>query len=209
MKENITTLIYSRIKLHYNLTTDAELATFLGITAQGISNSIARNSPNWNNIITKCENIDLNWLKTGKGEMLRSNVPAKANEGIPLIPISAMANYGTGDAQVLEYEYERFVLPVFKEAEFLISVKGTSMCPKYNSGDIVACKKLPLDTFFQWNKVYVLDTEQGALVKRIKKGETDDTLTIVSDNPSYEPFLLHKTKIYAIAIVLGAIRQEA
>ncbi|MCL2291191.1 MAG: hypothetical protein FWC34_10925 [Bacteroidetes bacterium] len=159
--------------------------------------------------------ISSDWLLTGTGNMLRNDITAKnmvptnGNDGIPLIPISAMAGYGTGGAQVLEHECERFVIPVFKEAEFLISVKGSSMYPKYNSGDIVACKKLPLDTFFQWNKVYVLDTEQGALVKRIKKGETEDTLTIVSDNPKYDPFPLHKSKIYAIAIVLGVIRQES
>jgi phage repressor protein C with HTH and peptisase S24 domain len=111
--------------------------------------------------------------------------------------------------QVLEYECERFVIPVFKEAEFLISIKGSSMYPKYSSGDIVACKKLPLDTFFQLHKVYVLDTEQGALIKRIEEGETPDTLTIVSDNQEYKSFQLHKSKIYSIAIVLGVIRQES
>jgi hypothetical protein len=66
-------LIYSRIKLYYNLRTDAELAVFLGITAQAISNSIARNSPNWNNIITKCEDVDLNWLLGNSNEMLRNH----------------------------------------------------------------------------------------------------------------------------------------
>jgi len=165
--------------------------------------------------------IDTEWLMFGTGEMLRNPthkgtqstshkmVPAKNTEGIPLIPIGAMAGFGTGGTQVLEYECERFVIPVFKEAEFLISIQGSSMYPKYSSGDIVACRKLPLDTFFQWHKVYVLDTEQGALIKRIEEGETPDTLTIVSDNQEYKPFQLHKSKIYSIAIVLGVIRRES
>ena len=176
-------------------------------------------------ILSVFDEISSDWLLTGEGEMLRNPttqnqhedtqntshkmVPAKNTEGIPLIPISAMAGFGTGDMQVLEHECTYFVIPIFKEAEFLISVRGSSMMPKYNSGDIVACRKLPLDTFFQWNKVYVLDTEQGALIKRIKQGETPETLTIVSDNQNYEPFQLHKSKIYTIAIVLGVIRREA
>jgi phage repressor protein C with HTH and peptisase S24 domain len=175
--------------------------------------------------ITEKYDINACWLLSGEGEMLRNPtaqnqlegtqgiplkmMPAKNTEGIPLIPVSAMAGFGSGDMQILEYECERFVIPVFKEAEFLISVKGSSMYPKYNSGDIVACRKLPLDTFFQWHKVYVLDTEQGALIKRIEEGETPDTLTIVSDNQEYKSFQLHKSKIYAIAIVLGVIRQES
>ena len=128
--------------------------------------------------------------------------------GIPLIPINAMAGVFTGEQSVLELECERYVVPAFKDAEFLITVKGSSMMPKYYSGDIVACKRMPLDTFFQWNKVYVLDTEQGPLIKRVKRGATDETLSIFSDNPDYEPFELPRTKIYHIALVVGVIRLE-
>lgn len=147
--------------------------------------------------------------------MLKNEIiPVKASridsscEGIPLIPISAMAGFGEGDMQVLECECERFVVPTFRDAEFLIQVKGSSMYPKYSSGDIVACKKLPVDTFFQWNKVYVLDTVQGALIKRVKKSEKNDRLLIVSDNPKYDPFELKRSEIHSVAIVIGVIRLE-
>jgi repressor LexA len=129
-------------------------------------------------------------------------------KGIPLIPIEAMAGYGGGEVQVMEYETERFIVPTFKGSDYLINVRGSSMYPKYNSGDIVACKHLPLDTFFQWNKVYVLDTEQGVLIKRICKSENEEYVTIVSDNKSYDPFDLHKSDIRSIAIVTGVIRLE-
>ena len=141
-------------------------------------------------------------------EKVIRKVPEGSNKGIPLIPIDAMAGFGGGDMQVMEYECERYVIPMFRDAEFLISVKGSSMYPKYNSGDLVACRKVPLDTFFQWNKVYVLDTEQGALIKRIKKGSDKNHITLVSDNNAYEPFELHLEKIYAISIVVGVCRLE-
>ena len=100
-------------------------------------------------------------------------------------------------------------MPIFREAEFLIPVKGSSMLPKYNSGDIVACKWVPLtDIFFQWNKVYVLDTNQGALIKRVHKGSDDQHITLVSDNKNYEPFEVALSAINAIAIVIGVIRLE-
>ena len=164
-------------------------------------------------LLTKYPDLSADWLITGKGPMYRSDLPVahpatEPNAGIPLIPINAMAGAFTDSQVVLELECERYVVPVFKEAEFLITVKGSSMIPKYNSGDIVACKRMPLDTFFQWNKVYVLDTEQGPLIKRVKKGTTDETLTIFSDNPKYEPFELPRTKIYHIALVVGVIRLE-
>lgn len=177
--------------------------------------------------------INPEWLLTGQGAMLKSTkkfdraenaiselkyevrdllenyVVNEPKEGIPLIPIEAMAGYGAGEMQIMEFESERFVVPTFKGADFLIQVKGSSMYPKYNSGDIVACKKLQLnDLFFQWNKVYVLDTEQGALIKRIDIAPDEEHVMIVSDNEKYRPFPLHKSKINAISIVMGVIRLE-
>ena len=132
-----------------------------------------------------------------------------SNDGIPLIPLDAVAGFSTDNsAQVMEYECERYVVPSFRGAEFLIQVKGRSMYPKYSSGDMVACKKLPLDTFFQWNKVYVVDTEQGVLIKRVKQGEDDDHIILVSENERYNPFPLHKRDIHALAIVIEVIRLE-
>ena len=135
-----------------------------------------------------------------------SNQP---NNGIPLIPLSAMAGALTDETSILEYECERYTVPAFKGADFLIPIKGNSMYPTYLSGDIVACQKIPLKSlFFQWNKPYVLDTKQGALIKRIKPGSDKDHVLIVSDNKEYDPFELPCSEINAVALVLGLIRME-
>lgn len=158
--------------------------------------------------------VNINWLVTGRGHMLISELETKAINstlhGIPLIPIEAMAGFGAGDIQVMDYETSNYVVPEFEsvKADFMIKVKGSSMYPKYNSGDLIACKKLPLDTFFQWNKVYVLDTIQGALVKRITKSKNEGYINCKSDNQSYEAFDLSLTEIHALAIVVGVIRLE-
>jgi len=52
------------------------------------------------------------------------------------------------------------------------------------------------------NKVYVLDTNQGALVTPI------NNILIASDNEQYEPFELHKSQINGVALVIGVIRLE-
>nr|DAL14350.1 MAG TPA_asm: putative transcriptional regulator [Caudoviricetes sp.] len=171
--------------------------------------------------IARFPQVSPSWLLTGKGDMIISqNTDMKneelpvahrteSNEGIPLIPINAMAGAFTSDQSVMEYECDRYIIPSFKGADFLIGVKGSSMYPRYNSGDIVACKRLNLqDLFFQWNKVYVLDTDQGPLIKRIKPGTDKDHVTIVSDNKDYEPFELAIDHIYHVALVVGVIRVE-
>lgn len=171
-------------------------------------------------------NLNPTWLLTGQGEMFLSNkksdqqdyhqnllkeesVKYVADKGIPLIPIDAMAGIGTGDMSILDLECERYVIPEFSRADYLIRVAGSSMYPKYNSGDIVACKRLTMaDIFFQWNKVYVLDTVQGAIIKRVHPGRDEEHIELISENEKYKPVQLHTSKINAIALVIGVIRLE-
>lgn len=187
---------------------------------KGIQKKSALNSDAIDKIISKYNDINAEWLITGKGEMLKHydslgvvNEPETAyqvaakQKGIPLIPIDAMAGFGTQETTILAIECDQYIVPAFKGVDFLIQVKGQSMQPRYNSGDIIACKKLTInDTFFQWGKVYVLDTEQGALVKRIRKGKDDNHILAISDNPDYDPFELHLSQLNALAIVMGVIR---
>lgn len=210
-------LILKEIKKHYKFKNDIDFASFLGVSPSTLNTWRLRNRFDIELIHSKCTDIDANWLLSGKGNMIK---PSKSEEnnccymnkdknGIPLIPIDAMAGCLTDERTVLDYECERYVVPAFHGADFLITVKGSSMYPRYNSGDIVACKRVPpTDIFFQWNKVYVLDTSQGALIKRVKPGSCDDTLLIVSDNPDYQPFELPRSSIYSLAIVIGVIRLE-
>ena len=202
-----------------------------------MSNESSIGSDKLSKIIDTYSSIDIEWLLTGKGDMLKNEttLPAQnatcavssvgketreistsqlkktdnSTKGIPLIPLHAMAGVLRGEISVLEYECEQYVVPAFKGADFLIPVKGNSMFPTYQSGDIVACQRTPMSSvFFQWNKPYVLDTAQGAIIKRIRPGVDDEHVQIVSDNTDYFPFYLHKSEIYAVALVIGIIRLE-
>ncbi len=183
-------------------------------------------------ILDYCLDIEPMWLLSGKGKMLRSEftpesmsytqqeppqMPSvsdvatayKAPKGIPLIPVEAMAGALSGNSDtIMEYECEHYVIPMFKGAELLIPVRGDSMQPRFCSGDVVACKRLPLGTFFQWNKPYVIDSEQGVIIKRVKPGQDNEHLTMVSDNPEYPPFTLERAQIYSLALVIGVVRTE-
>lgn len=143
------------------------------------------------------------------GEQPIAHPTNNPNEGIPLIPFEAMAGALTSEQTVLEYECERYIVPAFKGADFLINVKGDSMLPTYKSGDMVACKRVPMsDYFFQWNKAYVVDTNQGPLIKRIKPALDKKNLFLISDNANYDPIEIPVSAIHAVALVIGVIRLE-
>lgn len=176
---------------------------------ESITNSITESITNqmYKKGYTSVEEIE----KGVKLYQVNEDIDQYKGTGIPLIPIEAMAGFGAGDIQVMDYETSSYRVPEFTElkADFMIRVKGSSMYPKYSSGDLVACKKLYLsDIFFQWNKVYVLDTAQGAIIKRVKKGTDKEHILLVSENPNYDPFELHLSQVNALALVVGVIRLE-
>ena len=161
------------------------------------------------------------WLLSGEGEMLNEEYPAlvepkkRTLKGIPLIPVEAMAGYGGGDVQVMDYDIQEdyIITPELdnKGVKYLIRVSGSSMTPKYNNGDLLACRPVTDVSFMQWGKVYVLDTDQGPLVKRLYecKPFDEDFLECHSDNEEkYPPFKIRKTSIRRVAIVVGVLRME-
>jgi len=128
---------------------------------------------------------------------------------LPLIPLPAMAGFLKGAADIDPNEIEWYFVPAFRDCTFLIRVKGDSMAPRYLSGDIVACREVhDTATFFQWGKPYVLDTDQGVVLKRVRRSELPEHVLCVSDNPEYDPFDVPIAGIYHLAIVRGLIREE-
>lgn len=75
-------LILKQIKEHYKFKTDGEFANFLGIKQNSLSNWSTRNSIDYERIISKCEDIDANWLLTGKGSMLKNDDKSGVNQNV-------------------------------------------------------------------------------------------------------------------------------
>lgn len=166
-------------------------------------------------------NVNKDFVLTGKGEMLKTDKPTDNQstkeqityKTLPLIPIDAIAGVPAGDFSGVRFEdCEQYRIPDFesKGAEFLIRVNGSSMYPKYSNGDILACKKIEEILFIQWGKVYVIDSSQGSLVKRLfEDKENKEYLICVSDNQeNYPPFSIPKSDIRSLSIVVGVIRLE-
>ena len=189
----------------------------------GLSNAYIKNmskgigADKLDNILNKFPELNKQWLLYGEGNMLveqsKKGVDSGAitAEGLPLIPIDAVAGFNGVDVQGVRLEdCSRYVVPEFAElhAEYMIRVSGSSMYPKYSNGDLLACRRVQEVTFLQWGKVYVLDSNQGAMVKRLFPCEDSEVVECRSDNPNYPPFRLPKSEIRSVSIVVGVIRFE-
>jgi len=198
-----------RLKSALKITSDADLARLMNITPSAVGVWRIRNTIDHQKVITICNErgFDLHWIYFGKGSLKK---PKSAESGIPLIPVNAMAGFGSGDMAVAYHDVEKFLIPEFKDrADFLIRITGTSMNPKYFNGDIVACKKVPTRTFLQWGKVYIMDTEQGAICKRVFASNTKGKIICRSENrEAYPDFKLSWSDVRSLAIIVGVIRLE-
>lgn len=162
-------------------------------------------------ISTIYPDINLKWLLTGEGSMIKEEIEVFEPPliGLPLLPIQAIAGFFAGDVQVMNYECEQYVVPMFQGCDFLIPVLGDSMYPTYNNGDVIACKKLDTWSFFQYGKVYVIYTSQGVILKRVRQGSSEGKILLVSDNEqSYPAFELNLREIIGVALVIGGIWLE-
>lgn len=180
--------------------------------------------------------INPEWLVLGKGNMLKdmsikfiesinqqnkdeqnteiiaSSLDNDEYKKIPFVEQHVVAGFGNADFAITkQYIKSTYVIPKFKncKVDFMIEISGSSMYPKYNSGDVIACTIIKESNFIQWNKVHVIATkEQGLLVKRIKKSNNTNKIIAISDNPDYDPFEIAKDEITGIALVVGVIRLE-
>jgi repressor LexA len=182
------------------------------------------NSNAISNILLEIPDLNPEWLLTGNGETLKEQekkntaMKLEANidgqkKGIPLVPFDAFA--GLGDSNVAGVDLntieERYDVPLFYNirVDFMISVRGSSMYPKYSSGDVVACRLIDELLFVQWNKIYVIDSiSQGIIMKRLKKSNIEGSVVCKSDNSEYGEFEVPMRDIRKIALVVGSIRLE-
>lgn len=138
-------------------------------------------------------NFNDKWFLTGEGEMLNKaddNENSNDKEGMEvlLLPVSAeggrLDNFST---QVLAEDCETVISPI-KGVDFAMTVTGDSMFPEYPSGSRVLVKKINEKAFIDWGRVYVLDTCNGTVIKKIMPSEYEGKIRCESINPEYPPF---------------------
>lgn len=150
--------------------------------------------------------VNANYILTGKGSMFLDGSEPVVGECKPRIPYDAEAGRLTDAVEgVTEYNCEKLpVVAAFPKYDFTIRVTGRSMEPYYYSGDEVACLRVNEARFLQWGRVYVLDTAQGVIIKRIY--ENGDSIRCASFNPEYPDFNVPKEDIFSYNLVVGALR---
>lgn len=154
---------------------------------------------------------DLNrdWLLTGEGEMLITDNAEPQNEySTLLLPMSARGGSLIDFSNSAKREECEKVVSPIKGVDFAMTVTGESMAPEYPNGSRVFIKKINERAFIDWGRVYVLDTCNGAVIKKIMPGSTNDCVRCVSLNKEYPDFEVQFEDMYGMYRVLLLLTEK-
>lgn len=167
--------------------------------------------------------ISSSWLLTGEGPMLKEEKVNEKEEEYELLPritedkgrpyydVDFLGGYGefADDPASAPVTYMIDYPPYNKEGVFYMNVRGDSMSPEINSGDLVALR--PIEAWYDFlllGKVYAIVTLSGQrTIKRLRRGSDSEHYTLEPINPAYESQEIPKTQIERVFEVLGGIRR--
>lgn len=149
--------------------------------------------------------INEDWLLTGEGKMEKTD-PNTSRPHIPSDKAVVSAGFeGKAIGSVPEGECElRPVMTPFPWYDFTIDVDGDSMEPELRDGDTIACAWLGTSADLLPDKIYVVDSAEGAVVKQLSSNGKE--LVCHSINPLYEDFTIRAENVVRIARVVGLVR---
>ncbi len=143
-------------------------------------------------------------LSEVKGSYIAKRRAAKLVSGrmdIPFVPVKAAAGYlaGYADPEFID-ELNTFTLPMLSGGDYrAFEIVGDSMMPTPSGSVIVGEKVGTLEEVKSNNTYIVVSRTDGIVYKRVlKNNRQKNKYTLVSDNPSYQPYTLNAEDILEV-----------
>jgi len=131
----------------------------------------------------------------------RAQKLAAGRGDIPFVPVKAAAGYlaGFADPEFVD-ELNTFTLPMLTGGDYrAFEIIGDSMMP-IQSGSVIVGEKIENLEEVKTNNTYVVISKtDGIVYKRIlKNNRQKNKYTLVSDNPSYQPYMVNAEDIVEV-----------
>lgn len=178
----------------------AELARLIGIKQPSVFKILNGETRNPKKIleIATALNVDPHWLKTGEGDpdpsyrIVEVSEPQNPNTvRVDILDVEASAGNGAylspTEQGLLSQEFDlTFFRQQFGRADAkhlkLITVKGDSMAPTLESGDLLYVDIS--ENYFAADGLYVFTFDGQTFIKRLQK--VGKEMLVISDNPTYK-----------------------
>ena len=220
--------IVKRAKQVMKFKTDLELAQYLGVARSTLSNWMVRNSIDYPLLLNKMQDVDYNWLLTGKGSPKRreqlmeghdveiihnpKTIDKLGDRNITLYDITAAANLKTLLTNRSQYILDSIRIPNVPQCDGAVYISGDSMYPILKSGDIIGFKEISSLDYIIYGEMYLvsfhIDGDDYLSVKYVNRSEKEGCIKLVSYNPHHDPMDLPLANIQAMGIVKFSIRKN-
>jgi len=131
----------------------------------------------------------------------RAQKLAAGRGDIPFVPVKAAAGYlsGFADPEFVD-ELNTFTLPMLTGGDYrAFEIIGDSMMPTPSGSVIVGEKVENLEEVKTNNTYIIVSKTEGIVYKRIMKNNRQkNKYTLVSDNPSYQPYMVNAEDIVEV-----------
>jgi len=144
---------------------------------------------------------DLSDTRTNYIAKRRAQKMASGRTDIPFVNVKAAAGYlsGYADPEFID-ELNTFTLPMLSGGDYrAFEIVGDSMMPT-PSGSVIVGERVPDLEEVKSNQTYIVVSKtDGIVYKRIMKNNRQkNKLTFVSDNPTYQPYLVNAEDILEV-----------
>ena len=133
---------------------------------------------------------------------------------IHFVPVKAAAGYlsSYADSEFID-ELNTFTLPMLSGGHYrAFEIIGDSMLPTPSGSIIVGEKTESADEIKNNNAYIVVSRSEGIVYKRVvKNAKSKNKLTLVSDNPSYQPYQINAedvAELWAAQVVIGKVAAQ-
>lgn len=159
--------------------------------------------------------LNIPWLLTGEGEMLRQVKSENAANASAAQVVHYYPNVdgSMGGVEFLDNPNETaldIVIPGFAGCQFAINAYGDSMHPLIRSGQIIVLTEWK-ERFIDWGSIYLVVTHGGfRAVKRLYPSHDDTKILCRSENEvAHPPFEVEREDIVKLYLVKGWISRES
>ncbi len=189
----------------------------IGVARGDFSNVKTLGSDRILRIHTKYPELNIEWLVTGNGEMIKnaereqktieiseSAISETKRKGALIYDIDATCGLSGRD---IEFTDEKVIgsidAPEINSDSKIIFATGDSMLPLIASGDRVVIRKIESWDYFNYGQVYLIITNEYRLIKRVRRHpkDADNLILLRSENPDYDDIDLPKREIIHLFIV--------
>lgn len=156
--------------------------------------------------------VNLDWLKTGIGEMFNDPViiEDEPTNGVPYYDVDFLGGFSEMlNAQTQVPAYFINFQPYNKRGNIWCNITGDSMSPRINSGDKICIRKIEVEDII-FGEIYAIVTKNDMrTVKWVTRSPENGMIRLVPENkdPRYGDYQdIPKNDILFIFKVIGAIR---